>query len=1111
MLAPALFSRTEVKRIARMALEPYVDAADYYRTRILQAHEGDDSDGLALLRSTGTSVGTLNELENQVGPLWSSLNKGVQQGIPLGTSWLNFTGCANMLHLAAGDSVCNIGRDEAETTCDSSADGAACDTGWCDAMSYTKVVTDGTADPSVCSNSASFSFPSFALVLFANAAPYLAVASATVAITPDYSAAEDGVEQTYDVRPSSATAITDALSGSKWAGKRDDFELTALEDGTMTCFAGSSVSRASLRPYVYGPGPVPAGTDTGVTGTPLSISPGTALAGTVARALRSSDTVSFEMCRLHQQLMKCHSGGNVCNGTTCCNIGTSTRDACHNFTPGVVVNGFCSRYASLSDHSPTFKPWPQYFNVVRGGGAAADVACAGTDDGKSCVLVNGVTDLSSTGAFQYEPNSHRDPRNLASGGPVLGIPVKYSLLYSADGTDPATGSYLTQFASGASSVDSTAAAPTYASAAGFLALGDFGVRLTTALTGSAEYSTFAAVYFAYALVQRVLLQFYGLAALAHLDGTTLAPYALFEDDERWAGAVCDVWTTCAPASVAAGKAVNLIAAQVCSGTFLRGARPLVSSTGILGQVRVTLTVPSLLLSWSPAALLMAMFPFTSANFVLPVSEGADAFSGTFESVQNPPSPPSLFSVVPGSTATEYFAVVSGSPVPVSTGTAPPPSPSTTKCLVGARVTFTVDAAEAQSVTLLFYLYCVAAGLATLEAECVADLPVALPPALVDGSNVCGLTGGCLQTGFSGPGSSALNVLFVTANSTICKCLWPANAVADANTALSGGVSTGGAFMDTAAMCFNKFCHADGIDLASIVATARCAGTSTTTTTGSEPVLKCADMCDAYVNLLNASSDYDASAVDFTALRDTCDVNLTAPPNPLPRYPLFLATLVLVVLCVPVFVAIYAACATDPRAALTRPSFLAPAIVLFLLCCAAAAYAFVDLRGMPWCSGVDYRAGVHWPASTCKSAGFFGLLPTYTLPASFCSASSYCMCRGTTTVTGTTGACSGTCRICTDTGACTSGDGDPSLAIEHKDVKFDPMVAAFSGAVAACVVPAAVLAFWQRTPAFAGKAFVAVLLCLVLLFAAAVPLALQALSRSFYRVTSVGVVDSAACA
>jgi hypothetical protein len=238
---------------------------------------------------------------------------------------------------------------------------------------------------------------------------------------------------------------------------------------------------------------------------------------------------------------------------------------------------------------------------------------------------------------------------------------------------------------------------------------------------------------------------------------------------------------------------------------------------------------------------------------------------------------------------------------------------------------------------------------------------------------------------------------------------------------------------------------------------------------------------------------------------------------LPRYPVFLATLVLLVLCVPLFVAAWAACVAAPKIELAQSSFLIPVIVTFAVCCVAAAYAFLDLSGVPSCVGPNYDsvAGVHWPASTCKSAGLFGLLPTYTLPASFCTRQSYCMCSPSTgagagaAVTGTTGTCSGTCGTCSVDGRCTSSS-DADLSLAHVDVTFDPLVCAFSAALAACVIPACMVAFWKRAPAFAGKAFVAVAICLLLLAAAAVPVALQAFVRSFYRTTTLGYAGTAAC-
>ena len=1110
------------------ATAAYSGASDYYAQRILQAYTtraalADTnvlSGAIAALQgseATGSvnkatmDAGPQGETLSLIGPLWSvydpnPVNRGIFAGLPLSQGWLNSTDCAHELQHNK-TSVCSIARDAGSACNAPGVDGSVCDTGWCGVQGIAVPAVD---DPPLCSNSADFRSPGFTVVSFSIAAPYDVFATTTVAVTPGYP--DTGTAHAFDVRAPESSALSTMLQASMWAGTTDGGTgLTSIEDGNMTCFAGEPVSTAATgTPYVYG-----AGTATGV---PTAVVRNTLMQGTSTRALSAADTVSFEMCRLHQQLQKCTNGSAVCDAANCCDIGNSLRDACFRFAwPSFRSN--CSRFGTLSESSLVFKPWPQYFNVVRGGGSNADVACAGTDDGQSCVLLSGITALPSSGEFAYEPNSHRDPRNFGTGGPVLGIPVKYSLLYSADGTDPTTGSYLSQFVSNrnVSTLGSTLAtvATTYGTQAGFLALGDFGVRLTTAIPGNAEYTGFASAYFAYALTQRFLLQFYGLAPLAHLAATAYAPYALFDAD-TWAADACGVWKYCAPSATAAGEAVNALADTVVNSDFFASARPVVASTGVAGQVCVTLTIPSLLLTWPPSALLLAAFPVTLQGFVLPASPTAEwSGSATFSAVRDGPADTGLFPVVTGTAVEfEYFGVSATAAVPASLGYAV--SSNSTSGLVGARLTFTVSVAAASSATLLFYLYCVAAGVATstqagLKATCITDLAAVVLPELADGPTVCasGFLSACASAGFTGVGASTVNALLVTGNATVCKCLYPTNAAGGANTAFTGGTTatTSGAALNTAAMCFNRFCTAPGIDLASIAATAGCSFPAVP-----PPVLDCAAMCGEYTSLLGASADVDTTVIDVAYLRDTCGVDVSQTTVAIPRYPLFLATLVLVALCVPLFVAVAAACAPTKQQ-LARPVFWIPAVAVFVLCCAAVTYAIIDLRGVASCAAgptYDDDEGVHWPASTCTSAGFFGYLPAYTLPASFCGARTYCAC-GTLAGSGTR-TCSGACKTCSADGLCTASGADvaPTIVLATVETRLDPLVCAFSGAVASCVVPACVFAFWKRTPAFTGKVAATVFLCLFLLAVSLVPVALQGHLPSFYRTNAVGIVDGAAC-
>lgn len=1176
----------------------FTDGGTYYANRVAKDNEqyfsGSSSITDVFSKGPGAAVNTQmnNGDYNEVGPLWlrrdSIPSFGVDngtagQGLAVGNSWLNSTSCAKAIISDAGgrqNNVCNFPHDSG-TPCDQpSSDGKTCDTGWCSLKGVLQ-----NDDPSACSNAAGFSqADTFSSLEFDNSVSGLGFGSATLMVTPNYAGLSKTSTQTYNPLVKTGGSFETYMDHSFWSGIPPasssgaapiEANMGSWENGKITCFMGKPAGSGSSAPYGYG----------------SDATKNAPAAQNTSQVLDAKENVSFGLCYLHQQLQKCINGTNVCNGDTCCAALGSTTDACFNGLGGQ-GGGYCSRFGVVSHSSPYFVPFAQWFNILLGGDNSTTI-CQDADgtQSNSCVLFNGVVKPSSSGSqFKYEPNPWKDPRNFASKGPVLGVPIQFSLMYSANGSssDPSTSSYLSQFVNDRSSASpgSGSAEADYRSQAGFVALGDWWSALSTALSGSDAYTAFAKMYYAYAVTNRFLLSIYQLAPFASEDATTFSPFGLFQDATVWKTSVAGVWT-----DLTTTNGIGSLLTDLTASDLFASSQPQVGAIDSNNEISVTLTVPPLLFSWSPADLLFRAFPKTGAGFAT-----TTAFTQTFAYDQilakGPAVAQDTFQVVAGSATTTYYQITTSNQTPAAAGQAAVGSASAVT--VAAKTTFKIKVAE-QSLTLLFYLYYLKQNKMELIKSAsnfvLSSAPAIEPvPSFLNWSNACDIigTGQCTnQSGYAGLGASAVN-LFLNNDSTVCRCLYPAN--------VQSGLESD-ALWDNAALCFNSYCLSTSqtaIDLDSILASdtaGKCPtgatavanvkkgvitavtvmtngayytaapdvvftgsvgqGASATATiedgsvtkivvdeggTGytdsvvvefvpAEPAGKsfdCAAECDTYIRVVENES-VDLSAVNLTALNNLCDYDVTKKTTGFLPAPTFLAVFVLVLACVPLctvatLAAVGARQKTLSGTVVSKPAFIAPVITCFLLCCAVAAYMWVDMQGHQNCVDQQtiYSKGVNWPASNCMSNGFFGLLPEYELPAGFCAAErSFCQCDFSDpdhAVKCSAGGCG--CKdkaCCSANGLCTGETLSVApltgrkLTLLPTEEKFSPLVAVLSGAAALCLVPAGVLAFWYGAPAdVEAKPLLAVVVAVFLLVLAAIPLAVQGLAKPFYQSFVVGV-------
>lgn len=1101
----------------------------------------------------------------------------VRYGVVNGYSWLKDTQCADEMGAQAMNldkSPCNYPHDAGISCNGPSASGETCDTGWCSDLEF----SPANDEPSGCSNSTSFASKNTIIssLVFNNGTPgsvlgpFAVFASATLTVTPSFSQDTGSDVETYNLAFPTDSALTTAMNKSTWP---EHTAMSSYENGSISCAAGTGASGAGT--YGYGA--------SSSRNTPSTTGPG---------SLSGKDTLHFQLCRLHQQLQKCRADAlNICtDGINCCDIVQASQSGCWPDTWE-----FCSPYTSTGYTSPVFRPFAQYFEVALG---ADNALCerSGDDDLRSCLVFNGrvrALDTNGGSLFTFEPNAFKDPRSFDSKGPVLGVPVEFSLLFSADGSGPSTGSYLAQFCSAADPSSATGAtAATYGKQRGFLALGVFWTRLNTMITVlpagedavSGVYAKFCRAYFVYAVTCRFLLGLYSLAAFTcSLDAalnTWRAPFAFFQSALQWGTYTAGVW-----ASVAAGYSASDFMPGLATSSLFKEARPAVAEVDSDGNILVTLTVPTLLLNWAPASLLLAAFPTTDQNFGVAPFSPATAFSQVFsglaattasavsaaETAETAETALSPFVLVAGTTTVQYYyvnsAATSASVAAVlSQGVANPATPSSVPLpttvdtaldasyvAVAGKLSFKIRA-QAGSFTLLFYLYYIHLhGTASLESLNSGESLVLITepvtqcvPSVLDYPTACGLvtTGVCKSTSpsYSGGGSSLVNTLFLNADSAVCKCIYPAN--------VQPGLASE-AVLEPSAMCFNAFCRSTGattVDRDSLIAGAIQGGCSFTsapvsspaagTASGTEPAtVLCKKLCPAYLAVFDNEA-VDASAVDISSLQDECGVDLLSPTVLFSTQVATLAVCVLVVACVPLFFgsSLLAAWAfaekTQARLGPLQPAFYGPVLAAFVVCCAAAAYAWFDLRGTQSCangtavftSGTDIY---NVPASICRSNGILHSIVTkiapsaslpeaYVLPPAFCDTSpSYCQCDSVAaygpvkTCTGPCGCKSSAC--CSDNGLCTSEETaseDPfsgrSLRLLDVSARFDPLVCAVCCAAALCLVPAAVSAMCFASPNFKGKAAVACALALFLLALCAVPMGVQALDKQLYRRYNVGV-------
>ena len=907
--------------------------------------------------------------------------------------------------------------------------------------------------PTACSDSSSFvandhSNTGFGSVQFTNAANGAEFAVAVVMVVPNYRSENTSVVQQNEIAiPINSTTYSTLYSRDRdkvyaGSGMSTGGVTNWEQDRQTSCVVGQTVSAAQLAdsfPYTYGPD--------GSTPTLSSLS---------ASALSAHDTVYFANCILPQQIQPCCTGK-----TKCCNVtGTTPTNAGGDCCGTAGCSGDCNNMTvnpSFNNSAIVYRPYHTYFDVLVGTGNGKTTFCdASAGHGGECVLFNGVVKGLQAGAlgdplFAYQPNPFRSPgESHKDVGPKLGVRVSFSLLHSADGTNPETSSYVAQMVNHVKIGSVDAVGTDFRTQKGWVATASLWTRLSAGLsitpsTGQVTYTNFCKAYYMYAVCARFLLAIYQLAPCCSLDLETQMPIKLFCSAGEWTDLVVATLPQLVTSAAASGVATMLKNAQASA--VFTAAKPVMKLMDAAAKtIFVSLTIPAILMAWVPdhlGDLLLRVFPRTDPkNFALGTVFDPLVVYGLLNDPgaalgAAPASAPPVFTVNSASVTRAYYTVSLTDPCPAAVIKAPT-ADDPVDCMAACVVTFDVQVV-ARGMTLLFYLYYLnqvgGVQIATVSDLLAAGEPaVRYMPAEVTYDAACAVlaTGACSSTTnpvYEGIGSKNVNSMYLSPASQVCQCLTPTNVTPAQQTALmvqQAGAS-GAGVMSNEAMCFNVNCESTGLvfmDTAAILTAnasngGQCPVAPTTATTAtaattapavslSPATYDCSQHCTSYIAGLRTGT-VDMTNVNLNAVVEYCGIDIvTAVTATPPNAQVVLAGALSVCATPLLYLVVLAASLADlakqrkesgnqelpfSRTTAGMPEFYAPCALVFVLACAAFAYCMLDMRGTHQCRwrSTPDAAGYTYHSSQCRSNGLWGF-PQYNLPEDLCTtAPMYCQC------------------------------------------------------------------------------------------------------------------------
>ena len=600
----------------------------------------------------------------------------------------------------------------------------------------------------------------------------------------------------------------------------------------------------------------------------------------------------FKVCYLPKQTYQVATS-NCCDG---CVFSSANCKMCYesnNSLGGACMTDACtctSVDSKLSDGALVYRATDTMFVVPVD--ADSSVVCEWDKSGENCLLFGGavkpVTSIQDSLFPDYgEPAPFFDSEDPSyPAGRVYAVPVKYSLLNAAQGTQGTllqTASCLANLLNSQCIGNISASAPSCSDPLASAGFEYFATMYTTLAAvvpqnpNELQFRMLVDMYVAYVACQYFFLSVFNYTANLSMLGTSR--YDLFLSKEDWMFRTLPFTELGGRMGIPPGL-FDFMASPHDQGLFTSSARPVFSQctavlTGCLGDVTVVLqlVIPSILFPNTTVAgalsdLLLRLYPVSETTGGGGGGGGGEQSSATGGGVSLQPtcyfdalgtisaaavvagSPPASTTgspfVVTGYTVQSYFvATYSATSRAVGVKASINP-PAVTDLLLAVLVNVTVCLKlNAPCMTLLFYAAYLqqhpSAPISGLNNGAFADaamkqaMPVQPLPPLVQRAEACALvTGACALTAsgsviFAGAGANLVNAVFVTPDAPPCACLNGSNLPVDFD---AGGGQ--GRTMNPMSMCFNTNCRLPAFDLANVLDASGAAPSCAPPTAGAAP-------------------------------------------------------------------------------------------------------------------------------------------------------------------------------------------------------------------------------------------------------------------------------------
>ena len=711
---------------------------------------------------------------------------------------------------------------------------------------------------------------------------------------------------------------------------------------------------------------------------------------------------------------------------------------------------------NVSEQALVFRQTDTFFTALTG---TDNKLCEQDTTRTACAVLNGVVRPLANQAeslYTHEPNNFRDHTRCNGHwhscyvGAVYAVPVVYSLLNpSPVAPVDQNVTYLAKLLDCRGVLTADACCSTAAESDGWAYLTSMISDLCNALPVNQDthYDNFVQAYFGYAAVQLYFLSNV-CGYTANISTRGRSRYGFFLDAGAWSESArqfAQLQTTC-------GNITNMISDvfSVDASRMLADSRPVLEKyDGVAKTIRVTLTVPAVLLSTIMNITTAAFDPIKVSNLLLQmfpltvVGPGGAQPTAVFDAASNLDGTAASTAVAKGLTmsgqssfivsavdkpaeAVAFFLATTG--IPSACTFEPSDKNVAATPLLAVRFGCTVAVGSSEKpVTLMFYLAYLSANASSpvpgMSEKCFIDTALTAQsfaplPFVMDWSAACAALANttCARDGvralqYVGNDAEWVNSLFLGPAAPACKCLEGSN-LPPLEQQQSGQ-------MNEAAMCFNLACRDPSVNLDSILTNANvivdgkcpdCSGSGTPAPGCSAQPYDCKPLCDEYRRVLQnnntTTQSMELTDVDWDTLQTTCGLDVLSmfPQQQSTRLQYF-AGIGLFAAAMPVLYAVAALCQWRrgkpfKQTLAGRPAFIWVCIAVWVVTIAAVVFLLTDFRGKQVCVGGGARLptvadAFAYPVSSCqvqsKLLALLGAGRALTVPQELCSGTpqSYC--------------------------------------------------------------------------------------------------------------------------